>query len=86
MSDKKAPKFTEQDLIEAEAGHYYIQIGDDIFITEDGMMAFNKKRAEHFFDVARAGLEDMKQNGNEQLRTDAVSCLMFLRIHPLRIH
>lgn len=74
------------DVHAAETGNYYIQIGAEIFQSENGKMAFNKKRVEEMFDTLRSGLEDMKRSKNQQEVEDAYSCLCNLKIYPLRIH
>lgn len=70
----------------AEAGHYYIQVGTEIFASENGKMAFTKDRVEYFLDQIVEGLEDMKQNGSAEEQEDARACFLNLRIFPLRIH
>lgn len=84
---EKSPygKFSIQDVAEAEAGHFVIQVGADLFSYND-KMAFNKERTEKFFEDILNGLNDMKENGSKEEREDALKCLINLRIYPLRIH
>lgn len=91
MSDKKDEKspyknHTIKEVMEAETGHYYIQVGDDMFETDTGKLAFSKERAEGFFGQILAGLEDMKKNGSKRDREEADLVLLNLRIVPLRFH
>lgn len=90
MSDKddKNPygKYSIEDVVEAESGNYYIQMGADCFETEAGKMAFTKDRAEQFLNTITKGLVDLQQNGSEVEKKDATLCLNNLRIVPLRIH
>lgn len=72
--------------MKAEAGAYYIQIGDNMFESESGKLAFSKERADHFFMAVWEGLADMRKNGNEQDQQDALHCLLNFRIIPLRFH
>lgn len=90
-SIKKAEKSPYKDhsieeVMQAEAGNYYIQIGDSMFESETGKMAFSKERAEHFFDVVMEGLRAMRDEGDEQEQQDALVCLLNFRIVPLRFH
>ena len=89
MSNKKVSKspfgkYTVDEVIQAEAGNYVIQVGDDLF-TYNGKMAFSRQRAEMFYDDIIAGLNDMKKNGSKIEREDAVKCLLLLRMLPFRI-
>lgn len=72
--------------MQVESGSYYIQIGDSMFESDTGKLAFNKERAEHFFAVVMAGLREMRDHGNEQEKEDALACLLNFRIIPLRFH
>lgn len=72
--------------MQVEAGHYYIQIGDNLFESESGKLAFQKDRAEHFFAVVWQGLRDMKENGTPEEQAEADHCLLNFRIIPLRFH
>ena len=91
MSDqKKDPKspygqYSEEEVMQVEAGHYFIQVGADIF-SHDGKMAFNRDRAESIYDNIFDDLTAMKENGTDKQKEDAESCLLFLRIHPMRVH
>lgn len=87
--EKKVPKspygqYSLEDVMLIEAGHYFIQVGGDIF-SYDGKMAFSRDRAEMFYDNIFKDLTTMKENGDEKSSDDARSCLFFLRIHPMRI-
>lgn len=89
MADKKVSKspygkYSLEDIIQAEAGNYVIQVGDDLF-SYNGKMAFSRRRAEMFYDDIIAGLNDMKKNGNDIEKEDAVKCLLLLRMMPFRI-
>lgn len=91
IMSKKAEKspyknHTLREVMEAEAGHYYIQLGDSMFETESGLMAFSKERAEKFYAQILEGLQDMKKNGTKQDQAEAVMVLLNFRIVPLRFH
>ncbi len=91
MSKKKQEKspygeHSIEDVYSAEAGFYYIQLGADIFVSEEGKMAFDKERVDYLFDTIRDGLNDMKENGTAEEKLDAEQCLLMFRIFPLRIH
>lgn len=90
MSEKKTEKspyrqYTVQEVIEAEAGNYVIQVGGDLF-SYNGKMAFSKDRAEMYYENVLAGLNDMKKNGSDEEKEDARKTLLLLRIYPLRFH
>lgn len=90
MSNEKEDKspygqYSVEEVILVEAGHYFIQVGGDIF-SFDGKMAFSRERAEMFYDTIFNDLNSMKENGTEIQQADAKSCLFFLRIHRMRIH
>lgn len=90
MPDEKDPKspygqYSIADVVLVEAGHYFIQVGSDIFSYE-GKMAFSRSRAEHFYDNIFKDLTAMKENGNKEEQDDAKACLRLLRIFPMRIH
>ena len=90
MSKKKAEKspyvrYTEEEIVAAEYGHFVIQVGGDLF-SYNGKMAFTRERADKFYDDIIEGLTDMKKNGNEVEKEDAVKCLIMLKMFPLRIH
>lgn len=90
-SNKKSEKspykdHTIEEVMEAEAGNYYIQIGDGMFESESGKLAFSKDRAEHFYMAVWEGLRDMKKNGTQEEREEAHKCLLNFRIIPLRFH
>ena len=82
MSDKKSPykNHTEEEVLKTESGNYYIQIGEDMFESEYGKLAFNKDRANHFFMAVWRGLEDMKVNGSLEDKEEALKCLLNFRI------
>jgi hypothetical protein len=84
---EKSPyvKYSIQDVAAAEAGHYVIQVGSDLF-SYNGKMAFNRDRADKLYADILAGLNDMKENGSDLEKEDASKCLVTLMIHPLRIH
>lgn len=75
-----------EDVIKAETGNYYIQIGDGMFESEQGKLAFSKERAEAFYDQIREGLLDMQKKGSQEDKDEAMFCLMNFRIIPLRFH
>lgn len=85
---EKSPygKHSFEDVLVAESGHYYIQLGDDMFESENGKMAFNKDRAEHFFNQLRKGLDDLKEHGTQEQKEEASWMLYHLKMYPLRIH
>ena len=64
---------TIEEVMQTEAGSYYIQIGDGMFESETGKLAFSKERAEHFYLAVWEGLNDMLKNGDEQEREDALN-------------
>lgn len=92
MSSKKVPEkspykdHTIEDVLAIEAGNYYIQIGDSLFESETGKIAFSKDRAENFYFQVLEGLKDMKKNGSQEDRDEAERCLLNFRIIPLRFH
>lgn len=88
MSSEKSPykHFTIEQVEAAERGHFYIQIGQDIFTTETGHMAFNKDKTDKFFLQLWDALDHMKKTGNKKEVEDAHICLNNLKIFPLRIH
>lgn len=91
MSDEKKEKspygkHSVEDVMATEAGRYYIQLGDDMFESETGKMAFDRDRAEYFFNQIREGLDNLKANGTESEKEEAVWVLGNLRMIPLRIH
>lgn len=91
MSKKKQEKspygeHSVEDVNSAEAGFYYIQLGADIFVSEEGKMAFDKERTDYFFSTIWDGLNDMKENGSAEEKFDAEQCFLMFRIFPLRIH
>jgi len=77
---------TIEEVTKAETGSYYIQMGDGMFESESGKLAFQKDRADHFFEVALEGLIDMKKNGSRKEQEEAHHCLLHFRIVPLRFH
>ncbi len=78
--------YTIEDVLAAEAGHYYIQIGTEIFQSESGKMAFKKDRVDELFESILGGLKEMKKSNNKREVEDAHACLLNFRIFPLRIH
>mgnify|MGYP001563774016 CR=1 FL=1 len=74
------------DVLDAENGNYYLQVGEEIFSTDLGKMAFNKDRVEHFYQKTWNGLLYIIKTGSEEEKLDAYKCLLSLKIHPLRIH
>lgn len=90
MSEEKPLKspygqYSLEEVMMVEAGHYFIQVGGDVF-SYDGKMAFSRDRAEMFYDNILKDLNSMKTNGDERSKSDAKSCLLHLRICPMRIH
>lgn len=85
--EEKSPygKYTIEEIVQAESGHYVIQVGGDLF-SYNGKMAFSRARVEKFFDDIFLGLNDMKENGSDLEKDDALKCLSMLKIYPLRIH
>lgn len=91
MSTKKPEKspygeYTVEEIMATEEGHYYIQIGDGMFESDSGKVAFPKERAEHFYMSVLQGLKDMKENGSIEEIEEANKCLLNFRIIPLRFH
>ena len=90
-SDKKAEKspysgHSIEEVMAVEIGHYYIQVGDGIFESDNGKLAFSRDRAEEFMDHIWKGLMEMKEVGNSKERKEAEACFLNLRIIPLRFH
>jgi hypothetical protein len=91
MSDEKEDDknpfitYSLEEIMQIEAGHYFIQIGTDVF-SEEGKMAFSRDRAEHLYDGILEDLTLLSENGNEIQQADAKACLLFLQIHSMRIH
>ena len=91
-SDSGVPKksaykfYSEEDIAATEFGTYVIQVGDELFKSPNGKMAFSKDRAEMFYDDILGGLMVMKKEGSEAEQKDAEKCLLRLRIFPLRFH
>jgi hypothetical protein len=85
---KKSPyrSYSEEDIAATEFGTFVIQVGDDLFSTPNGKMAFNLQRAEMFYEDILGSLHAMKKEGNDIEREDAEKCLLLLRIMPLKIH
>lgn len=88
--EKKDPKspygqYSLEEVIQVEAGHYFIQIGSDIFAF-DGKMAFTRDRAEMFYDSLFKDLTLLKEQGSKQEQEDAKAALFYLRIHPMKVH
>lgn len=75
-----------EDVIKAEFGHYYVQVGYEILESENGKLAFTKERAESLAMQAIDALKHLKKHGNEKEKKEAVHCLENFRIFPLRIH
>lgn len=90
MSSKKEKspygEHSVKDVIMAETDTYYIQLGDDLFCSESGKLAFKKERAEFYLDQILEGLRDMKLNGTKKEKEDAHNMLLHLRIYPFRIN
>lgn len=77
---------TIEEVMEAESGSYYIQIGDGLFESESGKVAFNRDRADHFYMAVWEGLKGMRKGGNVEEKEEALQCLLHFRIIPLRFH
>lgn len=91
MSLKKPEKspyrdYSIEEVMATEAGAYYIQLGTSIFESETGKLAFNKDRAEEFFEMAYLGLQDLKANGTYAEKEEATNALLHFRIIPLKFH
>lgn len=78
--------YSEADIAATEYGTYVIQVGDELFQAPNGKMAFNRERAEMFYDDILGGLSAMKKEGSDLEKQDAEKRLLHLRIMPLRIH
>lgn len=87
-SSKKSAyrNYSEEDIAATEFGTYVIQVGDDLFQAPNGKMAFNKERAEMFYEDIFGGLMAMSKEGDDIEKEDARKCMLHLRIMPLRIH
>lgn len=91
MSDIKKEKspykdYSIEEIMATETGSYYIQIGDNMFESDSGKLAFNKERADHFFFAVWEGLNDLIKHGNSKEKEEALQCLLNFRIVPLRLH
>jgi hypothetical protein len=75
---------TPEQVEQAEKSSYYIQAGDDIF-TYNSQPTFNKKEAEAHYQNRVLFLREVIEFGNATERKLAVSELLSLKIHPLRI-
>jgi hypothetical protein len=78
--------YSEEDIAATEFGTFVVQVGDDLFQAPNGKMAFNKERAEMFYDDILGGLTAMRKEGTDVEKEDAQKCLLHLRIMPLRFH
>jgi len=90
MAKKKINKspyvhYSVEEISAAETGHYVIQVGGDLF-SYNGKMAFVRDRADKFYQDILDGLNDMKKNGSDIEKEDALKCLLMLKMFPLRIH
>jgi hypothetical protein len=85
--DPKSPygRFSLEDIVAIEAGHYFIQVGSDIFCYNEKEV-FTRDRAEMFYDSIFKDLTAMKEKGDEVAQADAKACLFYLRIHKMRVH
>lgn len=88
MSKKKSPfkGYTLKQIKDAENILYVIQLGDNIYVHEDGQMSFPKDRAEAIYKVLYAGLADMLKNGTFDEREDARNTFKSFRLMPLRFN
>lgn len=75
-----------EDVVKAETGNYYIQIGDGLFESEQGKFSFSKDKAEAFFQQIMDGLIEMIKTGSQEDKKEAMFCLMNFHILPLRFH
>lgn len=75
-----------EEVMKTEAGAYYLQIGDSMFESDSGKLAFSKERAEEFYMMVWEGLKDMRKHGNVEDKEEAMHCLLNFRIVPLRFH
>ncbi len=85
--DEKSPygQYTIEDVVAVEAGHYYIQVGSEIYAHNE-KMAFVRDRTEALYDSIFEDLTAMKKHGTKRQKKDAEICLMHLKIFPMRIH
>ena len=89
MSESKKSPYRQhsvEEVVKTETGSYYIQIGDGMFESEQGKLAFTKERAEAFFQQIMDGLVEMRKTGSQEDKDEAMFCLMNFRIIPLRFH
>lgn len=91
MSDDKKEKkevfgqYTVEEVAVIEFGHYYLQVGADIFSYND-KLAFSRDRAEHFYDSVLRDLIVMEKSKDPVAKQDAKSCMLHLRICKMRLH
>lgn len=78
-------KLTLKQIEEAEANHYYIQIGEET-VEYQGRQTFSKQRAEYLFDELMESLFHMVKHGTAEDRRIAKAGLLYFHIHKLRIH
>lgn len=89
MAKEKNPyvSYSLEDIQRIES-NFAIQLNDDLFYTEDGRYSFKMDKAEYFFNELKHGLSEIVKSDTEdddQLE-HAWTCLLNLRIFPIRIH
>lgn len=86
LDENPYPSNTFEEIMQTESGRYYIQVGEGMFESENGKLAFTKERAEYFYMMAWEGLKNMKEHGSPEEQEDAHKCLLNFRIVSLRFH
>lgn len=87
MSKEKSPYigYTLEEIQEAEATAYVIQVGSDMFHYK-GNYTFSHKSAIYFRNKIVANLVDLIENGDEDQKKNAHRCMLALHVRPLRVH
>lgn len=87
MIKEKSPfkSFTVEEVFNAEATNYTIQVGSD-FYCHDGGMVFSKKTAALFYNKILGQVINMMNNGNTKQKQSAHRILRNLKVLPLRIN
>jgi hypothetical protein len=77
--------YTLDEIREAEATAYVIQVGSDMFRYK-GNYTFSYKSAVYFRNKILDNLMDLINNGDQDQKDNAFRVLKSLQILPLRIH
>lgn len=84
---KKNPyvSISPEQLADAEANYFVIQIGHEFFV-DNGKMSFKKNKAENIYFDLLEGIGDMLTSKDEVERQEAFSILCHFRLIPVRVH